>query len=141
MYSSQPGEKGVPTVSRQSIRNQERLLEHAHQRSEVTFVVISNVATEPSGALAIEDHQLCHSDGIADSLLVAGNGFLGLCDGRLLPPKYVRPEPPVYRLLVWLLDILSQVKAGVKKRLIIFVRSVEILNQTQQSCPIENSKL
>jgi hypothetical protein len=34
-----------------------------------------------------------------------------------------------------------QVKAGVKKRLIIFVRNVEILDQTQQSCPIETSKL
>jgi hypothetical protein len=117
------------------------LLEHAHQRSEVTFVVISNVTTEPGGALAIENHQLCHSNGIADSFLVAENGFLGLCDRRILPPKHVRPESPVYRLLVWFHDIFPQVKAGMKKRLIIFVRSVEILNQTEQSCPIENSKL
>jgi hypothetical protein len=25
----------------------------------------------------------------------------GLYDGRLLPPKHVGPEPPVYLLLVW----------------------------------------
>ena len=43
--------------------------------------------------------------------------------------------------MVWFQDILPQLKAGVKKRLIISVRSVEILDQAQQSCPIETSKL
>ena len=42
---------------------------------------------------------------------------------------------------VWFQDILSQVKAGVKKRLIILVRRVEILDQAQQSCPIQTSEL
>ena len=93
--------------------------------------VIDSLAVLPFANSSGDQDMEYLGDGIADSLLVAGNGFLGLCDGRLLPPKYVRPEPPVYRLLVWLQDILPQVKTGVKKRLTILVRSVEILNQTQ----------
>jgi len=140
-YSIQPGDQGVAAIGRQFIRNHEGLLEHAHQRGEVTLVVIYDVAAKPGGALAIENHQLCHSGGIAYGLLVIGNGLLGFGDRRILFPEHVRPEPPVDRLLVCFQDILPQVEAGVKKRLIILLCSVEILDQAQQSGPIQTSEL
>jgi hypothetical protein len=46
-----------------------------------------------------------------------------------LLPKDVRPKPPIDGLLVWFQDVFAQAKAGVKKRLIVLVRSVEILEQ------------
>jgi hypothetical protein len=51
---------------------------------------------------------------------------------RVLVPQYVRPEPPLYGLLIGLQDVLPETEAGVKKRLIFFTRGIEILKQTQQ---------
>src|SRR5438552_18647717 len=45
------------------------------------------------------------------------------------------PKPPINGFLVRLQRVLGQAKAGMKKRLIILVRSVETLNQSQQCCP------
>jgi len=33
--------------------------------------------------------------------------------------------------------VLAQTKAGIKKRLIVLVRSIEILNQAQQGCAVK----
>ena len=52
-------------------------------------------------------------------------------------PKDVRPKPAIYHLLVWFQDVLAQAKTGVKKRLIILVPSVEILEQPHQSRTIK----
>jgi transposase-like protein len=38
-------------------------------------------------------------------------------------------------------DVLAQAKTGMKKRLIVLVRSVEILDQAQQSCAIKTREL
>jgi hypothetical protein len=45
--------------------------------------------------------------------------------------QYVRPEPAVERFLVWFQNVLGQSKTGVKKRLVVFVGGVEILNKPQ----------
>jgi len=58
-----------------------------------------------------------------------------------LPPKSVRPKPPVDGLLIRFQHVLAQAKASVKKRPVIRVRSVEILNQAQQSCAIKTREL
>jgi predicted ThiF/HesA family dinucleotide-utilizing enzyme len=107
------------------------------QRPEVGVVIIADIVTKPSSPFAIENHQLCQSSGIADSFSVIGNGLFGFGDRRVLSAQYVRPKPPIHRLLVRFQDVRPQAKTGVEKHLIISVRSVEILDQTQQSCAIE----
>ena len=49
----------------------------------------------------------------------------------MLVSQDIRPEPAVQRFLVRLKNIRAQPKTGVKKRLIILVGGVEILNQAQ----------
>jgi hypothetical protein len=66
---------------------------------------------------------------LANCFLVIGNGLFGSCNRRVLFPKDVRIKPPVYRLLVRFQDVPAQAKTGVKKRPIVFVRGVEILDQ------------
>ena len=53
------------------------LFKHAHQCIEVAFILIADVARKTGGLLAIEDHQLGQTGGVADGLLVIGNGLLG----------------------------------------------------------------
>src|SRR6516162_10544432 len=67
----------------------EGLFEHAHQRVEISFVLIADITTEPGGVLAVENHQLGESFGIPDGLFVMGDGLLGLRDGRVLVSKGV----------------------------------------------------
>ena len=74
---------------------------------------------------------------IANCLLVIRDGPLGLGDRGVLLPEQVRPKPPINGFLVRLQRVLGQAKAGMKKRLIILVRSVETLNQSQQCCPVK----
>jgi hypothetical protein len=66
-----------------------------------------------------------------------GNGLFSFDDRRGPFPKDVRPKPAIYHLLVWFQDVLAQAKTGVKKRLIILVPSVEILEQAHQSRTIK----
>jgi hypothetical protein len=53
-----------------------------------------NVTAEPSGPLAVENHQLGQS-GIANRLLVIRDSPLGLSDRGVLPPEQVKPKPPI----------------------------------------------
>jgi hypothetical protein len=113
-----------------------RLPEHAHKRIEVAIVLIADVAAESSGLFAIEHHQF-RDFGRFASLSIAGDCLFRLRDRRVLVPQYVRPEPPLYRLLVWFQDIRTEAEAGVKKRLVFLARGIEILNQRKQSHPIK----
>jgi len=112
---------------RRDIRNGESLLVHAHECGEVVLVVHSDVARKPGRPLAIEDHQLCQAGRFANCLPVTGNGLLGFGDRLNLLPKDIRPKPPIYRLLVGFQHVFGQAQTGVKKRLVVLVRSVEIL--------------
>ena len=89
----------------------------------------ADITRKTSGLLAVEDHQLCQSGGFANCLLVTGNGLLGFGDRCVLLPKDVRPKPPIDGLLVRFKDVFAQAKTGVKKRPIVLVRTVEILDQ------------
>src|ERR1017187_2184177 len=109
----------------------ERLVEHADKCIEVAVILIPNVAAEPRGAFAVEDHQLRESSQVADGFSVTGDRLFGFHDGRILVSQDIRPEPAVQRFLVRLQNIRAQPKTGVKKRLIILVGGVEILNQAQ----------
>ena len=140
-YLIQPGEEGIPAVDGQCNRNGMGLLERMYQCVEVTLVIVSELAREPRRPLAIENHELCQATGFADGLLVIGNGLLGFGDGGVLIPEDVRPKPPIYSLPVRFQDVLAQAQTGVKKHLIILVRSVEILDQAQQSCTIKRGEL
>ena len=75
------------------------------------------------------------------SLLPRRSGFLGFEDRRILVPKTVRPKPPSDRFLVRAQRVLAQAEASVKKRLIVFVRGVKILDQPQQAFPVETREL
>jgi hypothetical protein len=113
----------------QRVRGRQSLLEHVHECIEVAFILIADVARKTGGLLAIEGHQLGQSGGVADGLLVIGNGLLGFGDRRILLPKSVRPKPSVDGLLVRFQDVLAQAKTSMKKRPVVRVRSVEILDQ------------
>jgi hypothetical protein len=78
----------------------EGLLEHAHQGIEVSLIIAVNVAAESCGLLAVENHQLGHSLGITNCLLVVGDGLLGLGDRGVLIAEDVRPKPPINDFLV-----------------------------------------
>ena len=140
-YLIQPGKEGVPAVDGQCNRDGMGLLERMYQGVEVTLVIVSVFATEPRRPLAIENHQFCQATGFADGLLVIGNGLLGFGDGGVPIPKDVRPKPAIDSLPVRFQDVLAQAQTGVKKHLIILVRSVEILDQAQQSCTIKRGEL
>jgi hypothetical protein len=64
---------------------------------------------------------------------MSGGWETGDCQSvaRRAHPRLYRPEPAVQRFLVRLQNIRAQPKTGVKKRLIILVGGVEILNQAQ----------
>jgi hypothetical protein len=104
---------------------------HTDQCIEVAVILIPNVAAEPRGAFAVEDHQLRESSQVADGFSVTGDRLFGFHDGRILVSQDIRPEPAVQRFLVRLQNIRALPKTGVKKRLIILVGGVEILNQAQ----------
>ena len=72
---------------------------------------------------------------------VVGDGLLRFGDGRVLVAKRVRPEPAIDGFLVGLQHVLAQAKAGMQKRLVVFVRGVEVVNQVQQRCPIKDGEL
>ena len=105
--------------------------EHADQCIEVAVILIPDVVAESGGAFAVEHHQLRESGRFADSFFVTGDRLFGFHDGRILVPQYIRPEPAVQRFLVGLQNVRAQSKTGVKKRLIVLVGGVEILNQAQ----------
>jgi hypothetical protein len=58
----------------------ERLLEHPHERIEVSLIVTGNVAGKPSGTLAVENHQLCETE-ILESQHETNLRFLRLQSG------------------------------------------------------------
>jgi hypothetical protein len=89
-----------------------------------------------SRLLAIEHHQFRDFGRFTNCLSIAGDGPFRLRDRSVLVPQYVRPEPPLYRLLVRFQDIRTESEAGVKKRLVFLARGIEILNQRKQSHPI-----
>jgi hypothetical protein len=93
--------------------------------------VISDVVAESRRSFAVEHHQFRQTGQIADSFLEAGDRLFGLYDGCVLVPQYIRPEPAIECFLVGLQNVLAQSKTGVKKRLVVFVGDVEILNQPQ----------
>jgi hypothetical protein len=108
---------------------------------EVSLIVTRNVAGKPSGTLAVENHQLCQSLRIANRLFVIRDGTLGLGDRSVLPPEHIRPKPSVNGLLVGLQHVLSQAKSSMKERLILLVRGVEALTQSQQLLPDQNLRV
>jgi hypothetical protein len=55
--------------------------------------------------------------------------LLGLQNRRNLAAEGVRPKPAINRFFVGAKHILAQAEAGVKKRPVVRVRSVEILDQ------------
>ena len=137
----QSGDQCVASVGGQCVRGRRSLLKHSHQRIEVAFVLIAEVARKTGGLLAIEDHQLGHAGGVADGLLVIGNSLLCLQNGRSLPAEGVRPKPAIHRFFVGTKHILAQAEAGMQKRLIVLVGVVEILDQAQQGWPIKTREL
>ncbi len=116
-------------LSAGSVRGGHGLFEHAHQCIEVAVVLIADVGRKTGGLLAIEGHQLGQSGGVADGLLVTGNCLPRFGDRRILLSKGVRPKPSSDGLLVRFQDVLTQAKTSVKKRPVVQVGSVEILDQ------------
>jgi hypothetical protein len=108
------------------------LFEHANQGVEISFLLIADIATEPSGLLALENHQLGESRRVTHRLSVIGNGPFRLGDGCVLVPKHVGPKPAIDGLLIGFEHIFAQAKAGMKEGLVIFVRGIEMVNQVQQ---------
>jgi len=80
----QSGDQCVASVGRQGVRGRQSLFKHSHQGIEVAFVLIAEVARKTGGLLAIEDHQLGQAGGVADGLLVIGNGLAFRTDGTCL---------------------------------------------------------
>jgi hypothetical protein len=115
--------------------------EHTDQCIEVGLVLIADVAAEPGSPFAVEHHQFREPGRFANSLSVTGNGLFGLSDRRILVPQHVWPEPAVQRFLVGPQNVLAQAEASVKKHLIIFVRGVKVLDQSQQAFPVETGEL
>jgi hypothetical protein len=99
--------------------------------SKYPFVLIAEIVAESGGTLAVEHHQLRESRRFADGFSVTGDGLFGFGNGRILIPQYVWPEPTVQRFLVGPQRVTTHTRAGVKKRPIIFVGVVEILDQVQ----------
>jgi hypothetical protein len=87
--------------------------------------------------LTVENHQLGHSLGIANCLLVIGDGLLGLGDRDVLIPEDVRPKPPINDFLIRFQHVSAQTKAGMEKHLIVLVRTVETPDQVEQRCTVK----
>ena len=128
----EPDHEGVAVRFRKLTCNLESLFEHADQSTEVAFILVAKLVAEISSIFAIENHQLGEPGWIANRLAVIGNGLLGLGNRRILVAQYIRVEPALQRLFVGLQNVAAQAKAGVKKGLVVFLKSIEILDQAQE---------
>lgn len=93
--------------------------------------MISDVVAESRRAFTVKHHQFRQSGRSADSFLETGDRLFGFYDGCILVPQDIRPEPAIERFLVGFQNVLAQSKTRVKKRLVVLVGDVEILNQPQ----------
>jgi hypothetical protein len=139
-YSIEPCHQGITIAGRQPGAGLQSLFEHSDQRIEITVILIPDIVAESCSTFAVEHHQLRETSRFANSFSVAGDGVFGLDDGRVLALQHIRPEPAVQRFFVRRENVLAQSEAGVKKRPIVLVGRLEILNQAQQSQPVEACK-
>ncbi|MDR6860517.1 hypothetical protein [Variovorax guangxiensis] len=121
----------------QSRNRLQRLLEHSYQRDEKPLILQANFDAEARRALTVEDHQLRQTLRVANGLLVARDGLLGLGDARVLVPEHVGPEPTVDGDLVRRQDIFAQPETGVKEYLVVLVGRVQVMHQADQSIVVE----
>jgi len=126
----QARDQNIAIRCRQLTDDLESLFEHADECIEERFVLIAEVVAESGGALAVEDHQFRQSRRVADCFSVCGDGLFGFNHGRLLVAQHVRPKPAVQRFPVGPQSITAQAEARMKKRAILLVDGIEILDQT-----------
>jgi hypothetical protein len=94
-YSIEPCHQGLTIAGRQVGDGLPSLFECVAQRIEITVILIADIVAEARSPFAVEDHQLHETRRFANSFSVAGDGPLGLDDGSVLAPQYIRPEPTV----------------------------------------------
>ena len=126
----QPGDQNIAIGRRQLADDLESLFEHADECIEERFVLIAEVVAESGGALAVEHHQFRQSRRIADCFSVSGDSLFGFNHGRILVAQHVWPKPAVQHFLIRPQSITADAEARMKKRAILLVGGVEILDQT-----------
>ena len=132
-HGVEPEHERVAVLCWELTANSESLFKHTEECIEVGFIRVAELTTETSSVFAIKDHELGEPGMIANRLAVSGNGLFGFAHRRILVAQHVRGEPALQRLLVGLQNVAAQAKAGMKKGLVVFLESIEILNQAHES--------